>query len=498
MAVNNRPQKLKKIKFSKLKNLENLEISFEDKYITGIFGTNGSGKSTVLHVLACLYQPVKDSSRKDFKFPHFFIPTTLDLWNGSQFTVEYEMINGNAMALDAKEYRKNRDRWSPRYQTRPRREVYYIGIDSCVPDMEIESRTSRIPLIREAYEDAILANKIKDKLSFIMHRNYRDFINYKYERKSYKGLVYEDVQYPSLYMGAGEQRIIKFLETVFTAPDHSLILIDELDLTLHTEALLRLMQVLDEECQARQIQIVFTSHREELLDCKLINIRHLFNDVNGKTSICLERTTPECIRRLTGTCPKPLEIIVEDSLAEALVRKILRAHNIEQYCNISQFGSKENSYLVGAGLLLKGETLDNTLIVLDGDVDITEADKRTKINHVITGTDDISQQRRTKLLSKIKQFNLPRNKKPEEFITDELKTLDNTEHSLIPLIKATGPHQDHHDLLNTPIANSGMPEQIALAEIANLMANRLCWENYVSEINDWIVAKKADLLGAIV
>ena len=282
------------------------------------------------------------------------------------------------MALDTKEYKKNRDRWSPRYQARPRREVFYIGIDSCVPDMEIETRTSRIPLIREAYENTVLAEKIKEKLSFIMHRNYGDFINYWNERKSYKGLVYGTVQYPSLYMGAGEQRIIKFLETIYTAPNFSLILIDELDLTLHTEALLRLMCVLDEECQARELQIVFTSHREELLDCELINIRHLFNDINGKTSICLERTTPDCIRRLTGTCPRPLEIMVEDNLAEALVRKILRVHNIEQSCKVSQFGSKENSYLVGAGLLLKGETLENTLIVLDGDVDITEDEKKNK------------------------------------------------------------------------------------------------------------------------
>ena len=326
-----------------------------------------------------------------------------------------------------------------------------------------------------------------------MHRNYADFINYWNERKSYKGLMYGGVQYPSLYMGAGEQRIIKFLETIYTVPDYSLILIDELDLTLHTEALLRLMQVLNNECQVKNIQIVFTSHREELLDCNFINIRHLVNDINGKTSICLERTTPDCIKRLTGTCPKPIEIMVEDNLAEAMIRKILRTNNLERSCKVSQFGSKENSYLVGAGLLLRGETLDNTLIVLDGDVDVTEAEKIAKINRVITGSDGNSQQKREKLLSKIKQFHLPINKKPEEFITDELKTLNDAEHSLIPHIRATGPVQDHHDLLNIPITNSGMPEQTALAEIANLMEHQPCWTDYVIDINNWVVSKKIEL-----
>ena len=105
MPIRNRPQRLQKIQFRKLKNLENLEISFENKHITGIFGTNGSGKSTILHALACLYQPVANSTRRNFKFPNFFIPTTLDLWNGSQFTIEYEMINGAAMAPERKETR---------------------------------------------------------------------------------------------------------------------------------------------------------------------------------------------------------------------------------------------------------------------------------------------------------------------------------------------------------------------------------------------------------
>lgn len=470
-----------------------MDISFEDKQITGIFGTNGSGKSTVLHALACLYQPVDDSTRRDFKFPQFFIPTTLDLWNGSKFNIEYEIIEGNTYSTKTKEYKKDIDRWSPRYQARPYREVFYIGIDSCVPDMEIESRTSRIPLIQAAYNDANLADKIKQHLSFIMHRSYDGFTNYWNERKTYKGLIYGNIQYSSLYMGAGEQRIIKFLETIYTAPYYSLILIDELDLTLHTEALLRLMSVLNDECKTRNMQIVFTSHREELLNCKFINIRHLINNTNGKTSICLERTTPDCIKRLTGICPKCFEIMVEDNLAEALVREVLREHNLESFCNVSQFGSKENAYLVGAGLLFKGETLDNTLIVLDGDVDITEDEKKTKINRVITGTDYDCQQKRNKLLLKIKQFHLPANKKPEEFITDELKALDDTESSLIPHIKATGPVQDHHDLLNIPITNSGMPEQIALAEISKLMANRTCWTNYVNEISDWVVSKKIEL-----
>lgn len=493
MPVHNRPQKLKQIHFTRLKNLVNLTISFQGTPITGIFGVNGSGKSTILHALACIYKPSPNSSRKNFKFPQFFLPTTLDLWNNSKFKVDFDIIQGANMAPDSRTYYKSQDRWKPRYDSRPAREVFYIGIDSCVPDMEIESRTSRIPLFREEYQDAAIAQKIKEALSFIMNRTYANFVNYWNERKTYRGLEYGAIEYPSLYMGAGEQRLIKFLETLYTIPDYSLVLVDELDLTLHTEALYRLMKKLHDECIQRHIQIVFTSHREELLECKLINIRYLLSEANGSTSTCLERTTPECIRCLTGVSPKPLDIFVEDELAEALVRRVLRNNQVEQHCRIIQIGSYENAYPIGAGLVVRDNNLDNTMIILDGDVDITDDEKIQRINRVITGTDQRSQQRRNKLLSMIKQFNLNAPTKPEEFIHNELSGLDINTHPLIPLIQNVGVVDDPHDLLLSPIRNSGMQEQVALDCIAELMSQQLSWNNYVQQINDWVNERRLQL-----
>ena len=38
-----------------------------------------------------------------------------------------------------------------------------------------------------------------------------------------------------------------------------------------------------------------------------------------------------------------------------------------------------------------------------------------------------------------------------------------------------------------------MLEQAALAEIASLMGHRSCWPDYVIEIDNWVVDKKAEL-----
>jgi len=487
--IHNRPQRLDSISFKKLKNLDNIIINFQPNAITGIFGSNGCGKSTVLHALACIYKPVSGSSRIDYKFSSFFLPTTLGTWKGNEFEAHYSMIHGKGGILqpEAKLYKKENDRWSPRYDRRPEREVFYIGISSCVPDMEKETRKSRLQLLEHEWSNQNVIDRLKAISSYVMNRPYEKIKQFEAGRKLYKGLKFSGLTYPSLYMGAGEQRVLEILRVILLAPDHSLILIDEIDLTLHTEALLRLMNKLNEIADEKKLQVVFTSHREELLNCDYLNIRHLINDASdGKTKQCINRTSPECIRRLTGNAPRTLEFLVEDDLAEAMVRQVLRQKGIEAYCSVTRYGSIENSFRVGAGLLLRGENLDNTLIVTDGDQYRDEASKRNMINQLITGSDNTSKAQKTLLLSKIKQFNIPNGNNPEEYLTSILKTLSDTASPLIPLIKSVGIVDNHHDLLNKPIDKSGMPKSVALSILADLLSKEPFWNNYVKEIADWV------------
>lgn len=493
LNVNNRPQRLLEVEFIKLKNLHNLKISFKGKNITGIFGTNGSGKSTVLHALACIYQPNPNSKQENLKFPKFFPPTTLDIWNDSRFIVEYAIIDGRDRSkLDSKVYHKAIDRWKPRYEKRIPREVYYIGVDSSVPAMELETRKTKISLIRQSYTDTELALQVKKDLSYIMNREYTEFNNFWNEKKDYSGLNYNGISYPSLYMGAGEQRLIKILNVLYASPEHSLILIDEIELTLHTEALLRLIEVMDRVCSERFLQVVFTSHKEELLDCPLINIRYIISKDNRST-VCLDRTTPDCIRNLTGHMPKPLTIYVEDLLASALVRRILEMKGMEKYCKVVCFGSKENAYQIGAGFVVEDNDIESKLIVLDGDVECKETDKQKKIRSVLTGSDDQSHINRRKLRDMIREFKLPADTAPEKFIHDVLVRVDDSRNTLIPHIKGVGVCSNTHDYLNIPIEDSGKTETDAYKDIAEMMSEQPEWTTYVQEIDSWIENQKPRL-----
>ena len=124
---------LKEIRFKKLKGLSNVTIKFS-KPLTAIMGVNGSGKTTVIHALACLYNP--DGNGENHIFPEFFTPNTDASWSGSELEAVNEIIgtDGVPTLLPPKKYYKSFDRWAPRYQTRPKRNVYYIS--GLFPKME--------------------------------------------------------------------------------------------------------------------------------------------------------------------------------------------------------------------------------------------------------------------------------------------------------------------------------------------------------------------------
>jgi len=78
-------QVLHEIYVKELKNLKNLEMSFEESPVTAILGPNGNGKSTILHALACSFAPIGDG--ENYKFSSFFLPNTDAQWNGSELEI---------------------------------------------------------------------------------------------------------------------------------------------------------------------------------------------------------------------------------------------------------------------------------------------------------------------------------------------------------------------------------------------------------------------------
>jgi energy-coupling factor transporter ATP-binding protein EcfA2 len=191
-------QKIQKIYFKKLKNLRDVEIDFEPHFLTAILGPNGHGKSTILHALACCYQPLLNNPvSKDYKHNQFFPPTSDSTWTDSNFTLYHSYRDGEETINTHLHYSKKRQ-WKPGYGSRPSRYVYFIGIETCVPDIEKEKQKTIIKYDKTNLSEEIYS-QIKNKASYIMNREYVEYHNLVTNKnKKYKGVKYSEYSYSSL------------------------------------------------------------------------------------------------------------------------------------------------------------------------------------------------------------------------------------------------------------------------------------------------------------
>lgn len=485
--------KIRKIHINLLKNLKEVEIDFSGSGLTALIGINGSGKSTILHALACCYKPVDDSKTTNYKFSQFFTPTIDSLWQGSRFTMYHDYRVGSKLYENVETiYSKNTDRWSPKYGGRIPRDVFYIGISSGVPKIEEEKRQSFIRYSTTTLDDTT-SRIIKEKAGYIMNRDYSSYNLHSDSKGKYIGVEYNQAKYSSLSMSAGEQRIFKILAEVYNAPKNSLILIDEIDLLLHVFAFKKLIRTLHHRAEEKKVQIVFTTHSIDILNySEFINIRHLYS--TSEKTICLTDTKPDTIYRITGESTRPIELFVEDDLAFTIVNQIIESLNMSRYVNVTRYGAAQNCFTTAAGMLLAKKLTTECLFILDGDMYISEEDKMEKIKSALTGTTQENYEMREKLVDHITQFNLPDGVAPELFIHCLLKELS-IPNQIVETAKEIQKVDNTHKYVDDIIERMNyQSKEVGLSKIIDVASKHGKWENFVAPIKKWLNARRDELI----
>lgn len=81
-----------------------MPINFEGHSVTGIFGPNGCGMSTILHALACIYRPLDGVGEKNY-FTRFFKGERNVTWIDSYLKAFFEVEGAPAECV----YKKGGD-----------------------------------------------------------------------------------------------------------------------------------------------------------------------------------------------------------------------------------------------------------------------------------------------------------------------------------------------------------------------------------------------------
>jgi predicted nucleotidyltransferase/ABC-type lipoprotein export system ATPase subunit len=488
-------QRLHSLHITKLKSIKGLDISFEPKNVTAILGPNGCGKSTILHALACCFHPPNDKEEEYYKFSNFFLPSPDALWEGSELKVCHTYRQESHLyEKEYQPYGKSSDRWKPIYKRRPTRNIHYLGIDTYVPLIETEKRRNvKINYTTSNISEDIVISILK-QASYCLNRKYDAYnIHDTGKGREFIGVEANGIRYSALSMSAGEQKIFFLLERIYRAKKYSLILIDELDLLLHESALKKLIEVISKRADEKHLQVVFTTHRETVPELSnLINIRHIFN--TPEKTLCLDETKPDAINRLTGSKLRPIEIFVEDDLAAAIVKKIAGQLGIARHVSIQRYGSAINCFTILAGLCLRGEPIENSIFVLDGDAYRNTEDQEARLAAILTGNDSHAQSLRKSSIGKIKCLKLPENSQPEKYIHSiivDLEPIDDNEEyrEIIEAARQITTVDDNHRYVSDIIDRLGWDRSVGLSKIIDLASLTNEWTNYIADVKDWLTLK---------
>lgn len=470
------------VEFEKLKNLRNCTITFK-KNLVGILGVNGAGKSTILHALACMYKPTPNRGPEyDYKFSKFFTPNTHCLWNDSKMTLSDRVKECDHDGQLIQEHVRHvvfakHARWTPKYDRRQMRYVVYIGIESCVPAIEKEKKEGMIRLRSTLLSDNA-SQRTMDNAKCILNKEYTGYTLDQSPNKQYIGVQQGGMTYCALSMGAGEQRVFAIMEQLIKAPRGALILIDEIDLLLHRDALRKLLEATNRLAVDKNMQVIFTTHNHSILKMDFIQFCHLYQ--TPEKTLCLENATPDIMYHLTGEQRCPISVYVEDDLAQAIVRQVALELQIKRHVQVETYGAASNCFTCASSIALMRLDRKGTLFVLDGDCYRTPEEKKRQIDKCWSGTEIGIENEKAATLGLICQFILPERVKPEPYyrqcildLADDALTEEEREYQQVA--QEVHISQDSHDYFSTVIQRIGEDRASGLKVMVQMLSRSEKW-----------------------
>ena len=440
----------KSLVLNDFRQFQDMEINL-GKRLTVIAGKNSTGKSTILGILANSGELKKKDgttySNGQFRaeFSEIFHGSRKFDASGSD-RIRIYIVDDDGNQIDFRKFRtawqrengRNRFRVIPskvfedgkRTEAKMQIPVIYLGLSRLFP-------------IGEADEKNIVANKVKfiddeQKKWFIekykeilsIYDNISDINNYSIgETDKKNGVGVETDKYDYLTNSSGQDNLGQILMSILSFKKlreirdswtGGLLLIDEIDATLHPAAQKRLIDLLIKEAKQNDIQIVVTSHSSDLL--KHICLKTAHNNESGNNNVELYYFT-NANRRLELRRNPDYSTIENDLLVESMLQNINKvkvySEDAENRWFIKKLVPEYIPYVdildvkIGCDQLISLYSGDvsyfgNVLIVLDGDV--SKKDLET-----------IPEQLRERLNNIIK---LPGDTRPEQVIYNYLLSLD--------------------------------------------------------------------------
>ena len=362
--------KLKSIELvvGKIRGLNTFSIDFRNQ-ITAITGISGSGKSSILALIACAYQNISNSNiiagnlGSAYKVSDFIVQLDdEDKSNNTEIKYVYNTFDPNKKSWKDSSYIINytpNKSWN-KCDNRIKKNVIFIGLTQAVPYFEREiykQNKSNFTLKNSQFSSDLI-----EIVSKIFNSQYSNYSNLNFSNNLLPLISSNGSTYSGFNMGMGEVRVLNILELILKSSDNSLILIDEIELGLHDSAQIEFLEELEKVCSERDHQLICTTRSSTILR-SIPKEGRIFLQSDLKHTLILPGISPSFASKSLGN-PDELNIFVEDWVTK-IILEVLLPENILKISKIKKIGSDEAVIRLMASCYL--EKRNNCICVLDGD-----------------------------------------------------------------------------------------------------------------------------------
>ena len=432
---------IKKIHIKKYRKLENIDFEFS-KDINIISGTNGTCKTSLLYIISNSFKEIQKSNEniKDINIPTIISQINKltnpkiesltrgdDEYNdpapnikGTLFNVEYY----DGYKLD---YRRHNHKIATRFAIKP---PYKKGDSQKLPSIPIiYLGLFRLYSSGEFNNDdriKKLKKKLPDEYIKILIELYKEFTNMQvnYECQTSMNEIKSRAEFKTNIQGidsntisAGEDNLYIILTALVSLRYYyenlketkkeieSILLVDELDATLHPEFQIKLLELFRIYSKEYKIQITFTTHSITLLEYaikKKINIFYLLDNIENvvlekninryKLEMFLKNITKKELEN-----GRKISIFTEDSEARFFLEKLMK-----YFSKYEEFNKVKDIFYIpeiniSCTELVKLfsdkviESMESSICILDGDCSVNESlkNKIKRENHLMCFPGDL-------------------------------------------------------------------------------------------------------------
>jgi predicted ATP-dependent endonuclease of OLD family len=311
------------VKIDGIHGMQDNSIRFKFPFVV-IAGENGTGKSTILKALSCAYK--QDADLKNLCSPGRLFPKTI--WD-KDCSSEINYIIKTPQSEIKQIINKPSIRWriDEKGRKRIRGTVFYLDVNRV---KSIESIKGYMKILRSKKEifSENLDEKMLENLKEVMDRKYinaKRVVTDADKNIDISILSLDEGIMSQFHMGTGEAITLELLTVISKLPNGSLVLIDEIESSLHPKAQRKIMRILLELCLQKRLQIILTTHSGYILEEVPKEFRVLLKRLSGDEIFSIEEpSTKLCLTSMDDKNHAEFILALEDKKSIVLLKSIIR------------------------------------------------------------------------------------------------------------------------------------------------------------------------------